>query len=560
MNQAEKRAYSFMEIRAETDSRQEKIIEGHAAVFGQKTKIGECFYEVIERGAFPVSALYDVALLVNHDAAQIPLARTQSGTMELSVDDKGLAVKARLDVENNPSARSLYSAVERGDLRGMSFAFSVDEDEWQDLRSEMPTRRIKKIKRVYDVSVVTLPAYSETDINARAANTLATAREVAFLKSQIKEQGNMMNFERYTDVDERTAAINSSESVVVSRSADYVPGQGFIPAREGAPNKAVVSEYETAGKQLKENRSVVSPYNAIGEFRAVTLEGTPSIVVPTYTSGQINQTFPTVSTLIDSVAHLNLNGGESYRQPFVISIGDGGYTGEGENAHDSETVFGYADINRAKVTAYAEISEELAKLPAAAYADTIFANIRTAMRQVLSKEIMVGKGLENNQYRLVGIFSDKATAIDPATDLELSAIDDHTLDDIVYHYGGAEDVETQATLILSKQDLLAFSKVRTATNQNFYTITLNGNSGSINSVPFVISSACKPLTATSTAAGEFCMAYGSLSNYSLVEFTPLDVKRSDDFKFRQGLIAFRGSVFVGGNVTTHNGFLRIKRK
>ena len=179
MKPTETRCYDGQEFRA-VDSDNEKIIEGHAAIFGQRTNIGGIFYEQIERGAFDETSLRDVALFVNHDATQIPLARSRrnngNSSMVLSVDEKGLAIRARLDTENNPAACSLYSAVSRGDIDGMSFAFTVDADEWQDLNSDMPTRRIKKISRVFEVSACNYPAYDETDIHARAVNTLESAK------------------------------------------------------------------------------------------------------------------------------------------------------------------------------------------------------------------------------------------------------------------------------------------------------------------------------------------------------------------------------------------------
>lgn len=572
----EQRNYCLQSIRAGDNSTGEKIIEGHAAVFGQVAKIGDSFYEVIDFGAFPESALQDVKLHVNHDRTKIPLARTQSGTLKLTVDSKGLAFRASLDVENNADAKALYSAVKRGDLRGMSFAFEVELDEWQDLNGDMPTRHIKKIGQIYEISAVTTPAYSETDINARAANTLATARRtaaddaatVAFMNHKLKEEGKMYN-DRYSapydEVDERTAAINDPRSIIVGRSADFIQGKGFIPAREYNPQDKAIEQREIAGKRLQANAAVSSPYNAIGELRSMTLEGNQSVVVPTHTSPTINPDFSVVSTLIDGVKHISLNGGESFSQPYVVGIGEGDYTNEGANAAEAETQFAFADINRAKVTAYAELSEEFAKLPAADYADMVFENIRTSMRQLLTKEILVGKGIdENGKHRLVGIFSDKATAINPDTDIELSAITDTTLDELLYKYGGGEDVESQATLILNKLDLLAFSKVRTSTKQNFYEIKLNGNSGTINSVPFILSSACKPLSLApnkgGAAVGDYCMCYGHLENYTLCEFTPMEIKLSDDFKFRQGLKAFRGVTFCGGNVTKRNGFIRVKKK
>ena len=369
------------------------------------------------------------------------------------------------------------------------------------------------------------------------------------------------------EVDERTAAVNAAiEAEERSGAPKFIPGKGFIPAREYDRRAAdeALEKREVAGKRLQANAAVSSPYNAIGELRSMTLEGNQSVVVPKHTSPTINPDFSVVSTLIDGVKHISLNGGESFSQPYVVSIGEGGYTYEGANAAEAETQFAFADINRAKVTAYAELSEEFAKLPAADYADVVFENIRTAMRQLLTKEILVGKGIdENGKHRLVGIFSDKATAIDASTDIELSQITDTTLDELLYKYGGGEDVESQATLLLNKLDLLAFSKVRTSTKQNFYEIKLNGNSGTINSVPFILSSACKPLSLApnkgGAAVGDYCMCYGHLENYTLCEFTPMEIKLSDDFKFRQGLKAFRGVTFCGGNVTKKNGFIRVRR-
>ena len=158
-----------------------KVIEGHPAVYNQKTAIGNWFYEIIERGAFDGADMTDVPLLVNHNMKQIPVARSRrnngNSTMQLSLDSKGIAIRATLDTENNADARQLYSAVSRGDMDGMSFAFRVDKEEWEDLESDMPTRRIKAISKVFEVSAVIWPAYSDTDISARAgAGVLESAQ------------------------------------------------------------------------------------------------------------------------------------------------------------------------------------------------------------------------------------------------------------------------------------------------------------------------------------------------------------------------------------------------
>ena len=157
----EQRCYGLKEFRA-LENAGEKIVEGHAVVFNRQTNIGNSFYEIIESGAFDGCDLSDVALFINHDTSRLPLARTQSGTLTLSVDNIGLAIRARLDVEN-PDAKALYSAVSRRDAVGMSFSFSVDVEEWQDLEAEMPTRIIKRFNKIYECSVANYPAYGDTE-------------------------------------------------------------------------------------------------------------------------------------------------------------------------------------------------------------------------------------------------------------------------------------------------------------------------------------------------------------------------------------------------------------
>lgn len=151
-------------------------ITGLAAVYESRTNIGNLFYEVIERGAFEETDFTDVLFFVNHDLTKIPLARSRrnngNSTMQLKVDERGLNIETNLDVENNTDARSLYSAIKRGDITGMSFLFSVKEDAWEELDAKIPTRRIKRISRVREVSAVNFPAYEATEISARETRSL----------------------------------------------------------------------------------------------------------------------------------------------------------------------------------------------------------------------------------------------------------------------------------------------------------------------------------------------------------------------------------------------------
>lgn len=176
-NPLERRAYSF-EIRAESGENG-SVITGRPIVYDSTTDLG-WFDEVIERGALDKADLTDVRFLVNHDLSKIPLARSRrnngNSTMQMVVDEDGMSIRVLLDTENNAEARALYSAVQRGDLSGMSFMFSINSAEWDDLESDHPTRRIKEIGSVVEVSAVTFPAYEATEINARSKETLDNAR------------------------------------------------------------------------------------------------------------------------------------------------------------------------------------------------------------------------------------------------------------------------------------------------------------------------------------------------------------------------------------------------
>ena len=172
------RAYNF-EIRAENNEKNGDHIIGRPIVYNSKTDLG-WFNEIIEAGALDEANLKDVRFLVNHDTSMIPLARSrnnnENSTMQLEVDKDGMAIRVNLDTENNTEARNLYSAIKRGDITGMSFMFTIDDEEWEDLQSDHPTRHIRKIGTVYEVSAVTFPAYESTEISARDKEALDSAK------------------------------------------------------------------------------------------------------------------------------------------------------------------------------------------------------------------------------------------------------------------------------------------------------------------------------------------------------------------------------------------------
>ena len=160
------------EVRAANDEERGNFITGQPIVFGDMYDVGGMFGETIDEGALDNTNLKDVRFLVNHNFSMIPLARSRNNnansTMQLEKVQGGLNIRANLDTENNATAKELYSAVSRGDISGMSFAFLVDGETWENLDSDYPIRHITSISSVFEVSAVTAPAYEATSIEARS--------------------------------------------------------------------------------------------------------------------------------------------------------------------------------------------------------------------------------------------------------------------------------------------------------------------------------------------------------------------------------------------------------
>ncbi|WP_288802527.1 phage major capsid protein [uncultured Dialister sp.] len=349
--------------------------------------------------------------------------------------------------------------------------------------------------------------------------------------------------------DTRTQAVNehAEHEAQEPEHRSFKPGEGFKAVAEGRQNRTpdqnrTPEQMEQRGKALKEGRSITV--------------ATGSIVLPHRDAANINDTFQQVSSLLDAVDYMELQGGESFKQPYAKDSPDGNYTEEGGEIADTDAAFGYAEITKSKITGYSEITDEVEKLPAANYAAFVEDSVTKSTRKKLAKEIMLGDGTAGH---LTGIFSTKCDAIPADSDITVSAIDNTTLDEIVFSYGGDESVESQAALILSKEDLKAFASVRSADGKPFYNIVNRGGFGTINSVPFFINSACKAVANSKTASGAYCMAYGDVKNYKLVAFSPLDVQKSTDFKFKEDMISYKSRIYAGGNVVAYKGFVRVKK-
>ena len=174
------------ELRALDSENKEMIVEGYAVVFEKEADLGWC-KEVISRDAFNNCDMKDCVLKYNHNDNCLILARTRNKSLELTVDNIGLKIKAILiDTTQN---RDIYKMIKAKLLDKMSFAFSIRKQEWD---YETDTRRITEIARLFDVSVVDLPAYDETEIYARSKKEYEEEKEKYRSEKLEKEKLNLL--------------------------------------------------------------------------------------------------------------------------------------------------------------------------------------------------------------------------------------------------------------------------------------------------------------------------------------------------------------------------------
>lgn len=395
------------------------------------------------------------------------------------------------------------------------------------------------------------------EIDARIAELESVVTESQSIEEvrAAKDEAKVLVEERQLLVEKAQIADEINAGKIEVRKIDKPEEGPKVENRE----QQVKEILEQRGAALKAGKSVQFAIDELPELRAVTIASSDLVVEKKY-STTLNDSFGEVSGTIDVVNAVVLNGGESYRKGFVKNYGEGDYTAETGNYVETDPEFDYVDINKVKITAYTEITDEALKLPNVAYQSYVAQNIQTAIRKKISKMILTGTGTNS----FVGIFNAPANVIPTASDLGVDVITSDTLDDIVFSYGGDEEVEGVATLFLSKADLAAFAAIRDSEGRKLYTINPRGNTGTISSagsfnVPYVINSAAPALSAAATANGTYCMAYGVPVNYEMPIFSNLTVEESRDFKFRTGQVAYRASIWAGGNVAAHKGFVRVKK-
>lgn len=302
------------------------------------------------------------------------------------------------------------------------------------------------------------------------------------------------------------------------------------------------------------------------ETRSVLL-ATGNIVKPTGIDG-ISDPFNIVSSIVDQIMVEDMTGMGEYKEAYVKAWQTADVKADGSAQTGSDPTFRTVAIKPFLLAVTTYVSRELEKQTPLQYEAKVRQGALIALKKKLAAWIVGGNG----STQMHGVYNAANTEQTPEamySTLGATAIDEKTLRNLVFAYGGDENIGSGARLYLNKKDLVAFGDVRGANEKKaVYEITPDGgnpNTGTIRdgglSVPYTICSDVASFAdATASASGVKTMFYGDPKNYKLGLFGNYEVRVSSDYKFAEGLNTIMGEVMVGGNVVVENGFVILLKK
>ena len=367
-------------------------------------------------------------------------------------------------------------------------------------------------------------------------------KDIETIEAEIAETDKAEEQKAEEEKEEEEAIKNENEDLIEEERKKNMTNQELRAVRLES-NEVIKEQVEARAKAMKD---------AFRERRSVTVASS-NILLPNHQDGNVEPApFQQVSSFVDMVNVKDFNGGETHEVPFTKSYGTGGLTNEGETYTTAETEFGNALISKVKITAIAEYSEEVEKLPAADYVAEIEKGVEIAIKKKVSEQIIAGAGTTNT---FKGIISGNLEALENNDSVNVSAITDKTLDEIIYTYGGDEEVLGGGALVLNKLDLKKFATLRNTDGTKTYEVDYKAKT--IDGIPYIINSNLPSLDKASD--GGVFMLYGSPKGYEVDVFGPIEIMKSYDEKFSEGKIRIKASVFAGGNVTQYRSFVLVKK-
>lgn len=381
-----------------------------------------------------------------------------------------------------------------------------------------------------------------TDLEKITAEIEQIKEEITAVEAEIAATDKAEEQKAEEEKEEEDAIKNENEDLIEEERKKNMTNQELRAVRTDS-NAVMKEQVEARAKAMKD---------AFRERRSVTVASS-NILLPDHQDTDLATVpFQQVSSFVDMVNVKNFQGGETHEVPFTKSYGTGGLTGEGEAYATAETEFGSATISKVKITAIAEYSEEVEKLPAADYVAEIEKGIEVAIKKKVSEQIIAGAGTTNT---FKGIISGGLEALEDGDKVPVSAITNTTLDEIIYKYGGDEEVLGGGALVLNKLDLKKFATLRNTDGTKTYEVDYKAKT--IDGIPYIINSNLPSLDTASD--GAVFMLYGSPKGYEMDVFSPIEIMKSYDEKFSEGKIRIKASVFAGGNVTQYRSFVLVTK-
>lgn len=331
------------------------------------------------------------------------------------------------------------------------------------------------------------------------------------------------------------------------------------PVQTTAKKEASARALRGAQYKLKNGKSI--------ELRAEgdnDVEGTGQngILIPSHLDPTVDALpFSEVNSVVDVVRKIPLRNGSEYTKAFQVSSDEGEYTLEPTVTgatkdgvyHEVGVGFDKVTIKRNKITAITYESEELELLPDADYAAIVESNVALSLKKKLAKEIILGNGVDNHFVGLAAPSSTTGLNANTYTDTAYT-IDENILVNLLVDYGGDEDIEGKQLLLMNKQTIKDFAKVRDVNERPVFNISITGNTFTIDGYRGIFTSHLKPYS--EAEEGDIFLIYGNFNNYYLLDFGGDVIETSKEFKFDQGITAVRGKVFSGGNMAAYKAFLR----
>ncbi|MCM1192903.1 MAG: phage major capsid protein [Butyrivibrio sp.] len=382
----------------------------------------------------------------------------------------------------------------------------------------------------------------------------------------LKEMEEDLTEERLAELEEEQRALETEKSMLQRKLNVRGRLKDMAPEEDKPEAGPAEDDREARAAKVQESGRLTISAEEVRNFmgggaRALTL-ATGSLTQPTDTGKTIRDNMEGISSIVDQVYTQDLTGLTAYEEPYVVEELTAGMREDGKAQAEAEPKFAIAMIQPADISVTAYVSKNIKRLNPVAYEEKVRAMALKALRRKLAGYIANGDG--KNFFGIKTAENKDKEKIYKTLNVNTAEIKEDTLRNIVFSYGGSEEIGAGARLYLTKEDLSAFGQVRGKNEKKpVYEITAdpgNANCGTIKDggtiVPYTLLGSLQSLSKAEQGAKPVqTMLYGDPRNFEVGLFGDYTIEVSRDYKFAEGLLTIMGEVMVGGNLIVHEGFV-----